>query len=121
MKKVLLTIAFSALVLVLAACGGDDSSNNDSGGETTGTASTVDLVASNWEFEQDTYTVPAGDVTVNLSNAEGYHGIEIDGADLSIDGEGSATVNLEAGEYTIKCNIPCGEGHETMEAKLIVE
>ncbi|WP_332694296.1 hypothetical protein [Halalkalibacter lacteus] len=43
----------------------------------------------------------------------------IEGADLKIDGDGEATVTLEAGEYIIYCTIPCGGGHEEMTAKLI--
>ncbi|WP_226034807.1 cytochrome C oxidase subunit II [Aquibacillus saliphilus] len=120
MKKVIVTASFTLLILVLAACGGDDNAS-EGNSEGSGTASTVDLVATNWEFDQDTYTVPAGDVTINLKNEEGHHGIEVEGADVSIDGEGSATASLEPGEYTIKCTIPCGEGHESMEAKLVVE
>ncbi|WP_254434201.1 hypothetical protein [Halobacillus sp. Marseille-Q1614] len=64
---------------------------------------------------------PAGEITVNLSNDEGVHGIEIEGTDISIDNEGSATASLEPGEYTIKCNIVCGTGHEEMVSTLIVE
>ena len=120
MKKLLLTVLLLGLILMLAACGGDDSTNsnnNTSGGDGT----TLDLKASNWKFDQDTYTVPAGNVTVNLVNDEGFHGIDIEGTDISIEGENSATSNLEPGEYTIRCNIPCGEGHGEMTAQLIVE
>ncbi|WP_456271221.1 hypothetical protein [Bacillus sp. AK031] len=57
----------------------------------------------------------------DLINAEGYHELEIDGTDVKINGDGKATVNLKAGEYTIKCAVPCGECHEEMTAMLIVE
>lgn len=121
MKKWVLTIVFAVFMLVLAACGGDNSAkgNEDNGSE--GASSTVDLVASNWQFEKESYTVAAGDITFNLENKKGFHGISIEGTDVSIEGEGSATTNLDPGEYTIMCSIPCGEGHEEMEAQLIVE
>ncbi|MBB6454053.1 heme/copper-type cytochrome/quinol oxidase subunit 2 [Salirhabdus euzebyi] len=123
MKKLMLTSLFTLLLLALAACGGDDNatsgSDDASGGE--GTSSTVELVATNWDFAEDTYTVPAGEVTFELINEEGFHGITINGTDVKIDGEGTATATLEAGEYTIICNVPCGEGHAEMTAQLVVQ
>ena len=114
-----MTTLLLAVFLGLAACGGGEES---AGGEAgSGTASSVELKATNWEFDQDTYTVPAGDVTFKLINEEGHHGIEIEGTKVKIDGEGTATANLEPGEYTVKCTIPCGEGHVEMEAKVVVE
>ncbi|SFL34533.1 hypothetical protein SAMN04487943_10184 [Gracilibacillus orientalis] len=123
MKKILFGMMTLSLALVLAACGGSDdegSSNND--GETaSGDGETVDVTASNWQFDQEEYTVPAGEVTVNLTNEEGFHGIEIEGTDIALDEEGSATATLEAGEYTIRCSVMCGAGHDDMVATLIVE
>ncbi|WP_208590598.1 cupredoxin domain-containing protein [Gracilibacillus suaedae] len=126
MKKILLSMMTLSLALVLAACGGGDnegSSNNDGeAGETaSGDGETVDIQASNWQFDQEEYTVPAGEVTVNLTNEEGFHGIEIEGTDIALDDAGSETATLEAGEYTIRCSVPCGAGHEDMVATLIVE
>lgn len=110
-------------LLVLAACGGDDSTNGsaDTGGGESSASNTVELVTSNWEFDKDSYTVPAGEVSINLVNKEGFHGITIDGTDIAIDGEGSATATLEPGEYKVTCSIPCGEGHAEMTTQLIVE
>ncbi len=127
MKKKMFGFMLLALVLVLAACGGNEDvtevENNNAGNESEADASSsvVDLNASNWEFDQDSYTAEAGEVTINLTNEEGHHGIAIDGTDIEIEGEGSATAELEAGEYTIYCTIPCGEGHDDMETTLVVE
>jgi len=119
MKKILLSsFIILSVVFTLAACGGEESSKSESNG---GTASTVELDASNWKFDQETYNVPAGEITFNLKNSEGYHGIEIEGTDIKIDGEGSATATLEPGEYTVKCSIQCGTGHEEMTATIVVE
>ncbi|MGM0878137.1 MAG: cytochrome C oxidase subunit II [Bacillota bacterium] len=118
MKKVWVTSLFLALILLLAACGGEQSGSGDSSG---GTESTVELKAANWDFDKDTYTVPAGEVTFKLISDDGYHGIEIEGTDVKIDGDGTATAKLEPGEYTVKCSIPCGEGHEEMKATIVVE
>jgi cytochrome c oxidase subunit II len=113
MKKGLWLVPFLLISMVMTACGSEDASSSE--------GNTVTVEASNWEFDKQEYKVPAGDVTINLKNADGYHGITIEGTDVKIDGEGKATVNLKAGEYTIKCNIPCGEGHQEMTAMLIVE
>ena len=118
MKKVWITAVVLALSLLLAACGGEETGGSE--GE-TGTKSTVELKAVNWNFDQDSYTVPAGKVTFNLTSDEGYHGIEIEGTDVKIDGDGSATANLEPGEYILKCNIQCGAGHDEMVATIVVE
>ncbi|WP_078593145.1 MULTISPECIES: cupredoxin domain-containing protein [Evansella] len=128
MKKRIITIISMGLVLLLAACGGEEDINstdiqtgNAGNSEANSVSETVDLKADNWDFDQDTYVVSAGEVTINLSNEEGYHGIAVEGTDIEIEGDGSATASLEPGEYTIYCNIPCGEGHDDMVATLIVE
>jgi cytochrome c oxidase subunit II len=118
MKKILLSSFMIVAILALVACGGQESSGSENNG---GTESTVDLNAKNWQFDKDTYTVPAGKVTFNLKNEEGYHGIIVEGTDVKIDGDGSATATLEPGEYTVKCNIQCGTGHEQMTATVVVE
>ncbi|SEM20344.1 hypothetical protein SAMN05192533_101403 [Mesobacillus persicus] len=118
MKKLLVSLFMMVSILALAACGGEESNGSEN---SSGAESTVDLSAKNWEFEQDTYTVPAGEVTFNLKNVEGYHGIEVEGTDVKIDGEGSATATLEPGEYKVKCSIQCGTGHDDMIATVIVE
>lgn len=119
MKKLIFGMVGIALALLLTACGGNDGGTEASGDAKSGNS--VDIVASNWQFDQETYTVPAGDVTFNLTNEEGFHSIIVEGADVKIDGEGSATASLEAGEYTIRCNVPCGEGHSEMTSTLVVE
>lgn len=122
MKK-LLTLFTLSLALLLAACGGgdDDGAADNGDASTDGDSAAVDIVATNWEFDQEEYTVPAGEVTLNLVNEEGFHGISVDGTDLSIEDEGTATAELEPGEYTIRCSVPCGAGHADMVSTLIVE
>lgn len=126
MKKAIFSLMFIALLLVLAACGGGE--NADGGNTTDGTgsdggsnSSTVDLTATNWKFDQENYTANAGEVTFNLTNEEGLHGIQIDGTDLNIQGDGSGKLTLEPGEYTIRCSVPCGQGHADMVSTLTVE
>lgn len=129
MKKWLLsTILLSALV-VLAACGGNDSSDTTEQGDNSGSSDDtaasqeINMTGINFEFDQEEYTVKAGEpVTINYKNEEGMHGIAIDGLDVDIKGDGEVTFTpTEPGEYTIYCNIPCGEGHDDMKSTLIVE
>ncbi|WP_026905784.1 cupredoxin domain-containing protein [Paucisalibacillus globulus] len=132
MKKLLLALLFS-LILVLAACGGDDAESKDSDTssdtEQSADSSTpdpnneVNIVASNFQFDKDVYTVKSGEeVKVSLKNDEGMHGITIEGLDVNIDGEGEATFTpTEPGEYKIICSIMCGEGHGDMVSTLVVQ
>ncbi|MBU8566639.1 cytochrome C oxidase subunit II [Virgibacillus pantothenticus] len=84
-------------------------------------ATQLDISAT--KFEQEEYNVTAGEkVTMKLSKEEGQHGIRIDELDVSIQGDGEVTFTpSEPGEYTIYCNIPCGEGHASMKSTLIVQ
>ena len=129
MKKSILATLFLSLILVLAACGGSDESSegstdseNDSG-STSEATTTLDVTATNFEFNKEEYTVPAGEeVTVSLTSKEGTHGLEIKDTDVNIQGEGEATFTIdEPGEYTIRCSVPCGEGHSDMVSTLIVK
>ncbi|WP_246010988.1 cupredoxin domain-containing protein [Brevibacillus nitrificans] len=119
-------VAFSAMLLT--ACGGESKDQAASGTPsaaapvaTTGTA--INIEASNWKFNQDTFEVKAGEeFTVNFKSAEGFHGIGIEGTDFELQKEGSKTLKIDkAGEYTIFCNVICGPDHGKMVAKLVVK
>ncbi|GGA74576.1 cytochrome C oxidase subunit II [Ornithinibacillus halotolerans] len=122
MKKGLLTGLLFSLILVLAACGGDDTASNDTSSD-AGSDADVNIIATNFDFDKDEYVVTAGEeVTVALTNEAGHHGIAIEGLDVSIEGEGTATFTpTEPGEYKIYCSIMCGEGHGDMIATLVVQ
>ncbi|WP_052343612.1 hypothetical protein [Bacillus massiliigorillae] len=83
----------------------------------------IDLVATNFKFNQDTFYVKAGEeVTLKLTSKEGTHGVSISGLNVSLD-KPNGTVKFtpkEAGEYQIACNVFCGEGHGGMISKLVV-
>jgi cytochrome c oxidase subunit II len=123
LKKLAGVFTACLLFFILTACGAQE----DSGQEDNSTAEsseTVVIKAMNWQFDKEEYEAGAGDVTVELKNEEGNHGIVIvgadNGSDLVISGSGSKTVTLEPGEYEIQCNIPCGPGHEEMVSTLVV-
>ena len=131
-KRHLLFIAvLTAMMLVLAACGNSDNKDaseptDNSGSDQTvqdeGTSTTLDVTATNFKYNKDTFTIPANkEVTINFNSEEGQHGFQIKGTDVNIQGKGTAKVTLEAGEYEIHCSIPCGSGHANMKATLIVK
>lgn len=131
MKKLATLAAMAVLAAALSACGGGNNGNaNNSGSAANSGAAnsaaasgnTVAITATNFEFDQDTYKVKAGDVTINFESAEGVHGIEIKKTGVKLQGGESKTVTLDKpGEYEIFCNIPCGTGHIKMKATLVVE
>lgn len=122
----LLVSAVALSAMLMTACGGESkdqaaSGNSEAPAATTGTA--VNIEASNWKFNQDTFEVKAGEeFTLNFKSAEGFHGIGIQGLDVDIQKDGSKTMKIdEAGEYTIFCNVICGPDHGKMVAKLVVK
>ncbi|WP_424766811.1 cytochrome C oxidase subunit II [Paenibacillus sp. sgz302251] len=83
------------------------------------------VVASNdFVFDQEVYTAKVGDkVRLKLQNKSGIHGVHIDELQVVLDNDNPETdlEFTEPGEYVIYCSIPCGQGHATMQSKLIIE
>lgn len=112
--------------LVLFGCGGDDG-DTTAPAVTGGTdAESLEVVAEDIKFPEDTYEVTAGTVNVTYRN-EGaiHHTLVIDGVDdfkLEVSGKGdedAGSVELAAGSYTIYCDV-AGHRQAGMEAKLEV-
>ncbi|MBW7459118.1 cupredoxin domain-containing protein [Paenibacillus sepulcri] len=128
MKKLLLVSAVTVLVLIMAACGSNNSANNNApeNGAATETsaaaANEVVIKASNWEFDKEVYTIKKGEATTITLDADGVHGIEIPALNVKLTNGKSQDVTIaDAGEYELHCNIPCGNGHTQMVAKIKVE
>lgn len=122
MKKWIVFMMAFALVLALAACGKKEEAKPANSGATSGKE--IKLTATNYQFDQKEIRVKKDEpVTFVLDNKQGVHGMEI--KDLKVDlttSKKSQTVTPnKAGTFDIKCSIPCGDGHATMVAKLIVE
>jgi plastocyanin len=106
-----------ALILGLAACGGDDG----------GTTIQLAAEAAALEYDKTSLEAPAGSVTIEFENPSGLpHNVKLEGP--GVDGEGTETINtgstsatleLEAGEYTFYCSV---DGHRDagMEGALVV-
>ncbi|TCN00794.1 cytochrome c oxidase subunit 2 [Paenibacillus sp. BK033] len=120
MKKWLIFASVLCLVFVVAACGSNSKSNNSGSEAASSTVADVVIKASSWEFDQPEYRIKKGQ-TIKLELIDGVHGVEIEKTNVKLTQNKAKTITLDAGEYEIKCNIPCGGGHSKMSAKLIVE
>ncbi|MFD0588462.1 cytochrome C oxidase subunit II [Paenibacillus sp. GCM10027627] len=134
MKKWLTFISVLALTLVIAACGANSEGNKKSeGGSSNAGSEAVDsgeaasselvITAKNWEFDKEEYKIKAGEtVDVTVKSAGGVHAVRILKTDYDIANKKTVAVKIdEPGTYDMICSVPCGTGHRTMVAKLIVE
>ncbi|GLX67139.1 hypothetical protein MU1_14830 [Paenibacillus glycanilyticus] len=120
MKKWIIFAAVCCLCVVVAACGSGNKGNNADSNAASSAVADVVIKASSWEFDQPEYHIKKGQ-SIKLELIDGVHGVEIEKTNLKLTQNKIKTVNLDAGEYEIKCNIPCGGGHSKMTAKLIVD
>ena len=123
MKRVLPLIAAVGL---LASCGGGSSAP----AETLPAGALVVKAVPSLRFDAAEYgPAKAGDVLIGYSNEDSVRhtlilakgNSKVANFKLVTNGKGtvdSATVNLEAGTYTLLCDVP---GHSNMKAKLVVE
>ncbi|ANC76538.1 hypothetical protein ABE65_006875 [Fictibacillus phosphorivorans] len=119
LKKSLWLAAIAVLAIgILAACGG----SKDKEKSTKNAEETITIEASNFKFDKKEYEIPANkDVALKLENVDGNHAVMIEGEDVNVTGGSSDVVNLKPGEYTLRCSVPCGNGHADMVSKLVVK
>jgi plastocyanin len=117
---VLLVGSAAAAVVLLGACGGD---GDDDAGPASGDVTVV--AKDTLSFDKGDYAAQAGEVSITYeAGGSMAHTLLIEGVDdfkLQVSSTGDSdtgTVDLEAGEYQIYCDIP---GHESMRATLTVE
>lgn len=122
MKKTIVYLLALIAVLALAACAKKES-DNAAPTSTAPATGELKIVATNYQFDQQQYTVKKGEtLKVTLESKEGAHGIRIKDLGVSIGTNQSKDVTFDkAGTYDIECSIPCGSGHATMKAKLVVQ
>lgn len=126
MKKTLMAVTALFIMLGLAACGSQEgkSASVSPAASADANAQQLNIVASNFKFDQAEYKVKAGQpVAVTLKSAEGVHGLEIKGQNVRLDNKKSTATFTpdKKGKYDIVCTIPCGSGHINMRSVLIVE
>ena len=112
-----------AVVLALGGCGGASTTSAPSGAPTALPSGVVALSAREYEFTPGTVTVPAGEVTFDVTNAgTENHEFEVLAGDQSLAkidafarGETKQlTVDLPAGTYTFVCRL---NGHDVLGMK----
>lgn len=122
MKRMYGVVLFAALVLVISSCASEGSNGET---EDANGIQKLDIQATNFEYNggQEEFVVQAGqEVTIEFESAENTHGLAIDEFDIDIQERGKATFTPEKpGEYSIYCSVFCGDGHSSMQTKLIVE
>jgi plastocyanin len=119
-RTTLLLLGLAALPL--AACGDDDEGG---GGDVPVPEGAVVVVAEpGLDFDSDTYEASAGEVTFVYENADAIaHTLVIEDVDdfkLEVGETDQGTVELEAGDYVLFCDVP-GHRGGGMEATLTVE
>jgi len=120
-------LTLTASLLLLAACGG---SGTSAPAETVPAGATVIKAVPSLRFDAEKYgPVPAGEVTFGYVNEDSVRhtlliakdNTKVPNFKLVIAQKGSVdsgTVSLEAGVYTLICDVP---GHSNMRATLTVE
>ncbi len=149
MRRLVLSVALVALLVLLGGCGGDDDDAATTTGDgaaatgADGAGTTIDATASEFQFEPNSWTVPAGQpFTVQFENGGTTEhewvvialGEDLESeADLTEDkimleieelpaGESTTqefTIN-EAGTYQVICAVP-SHFDSGMEGSLVVE
>jgi len=96
------------------------------GGGVVEEVKTIDVVASQFQFEPATISVAQGDrVRLRLRSADRTHGFAIKGFRVKalIPKAGEAVTEFvadQAGTFDITCSEYCGTGHTAMKARLVV-
>lgn len=123
--KLGLIAAMIVAIAALAACGGGGAASTIVAADAPEAANAKELsfVATNYEFDQQEYRIKQGEaIKLSIDNQEGMHSLSIKGFGVELrDGDSVVAVPNKAGTYQIICSLPCGSGHSTMRATLIVE
>jgi plastocyanin len=120
MRRTLVCLAAATLALPLVACGGSD--DGASGCTAAGNQVTV-KAKDELKFDADSYTADTGCLEITYENTGSVaHTLLIEdepGFKLAIGSTDKGSIDLEAGTYTLFCDVP---GHEAagMKADLVV-
>jgi plastocyanin len=113
MRRIALVALIALLVPVAAGCGGDEDGGGDGdGGEAA--AQTIELTATDFQFEPADLTADPGEITFVMNHDGDFpHALEIEGEGVEETSETVATrgdsteltVQLEEGTYEIYCPV----------------
>ncbi|MGH7123230.1 MAG: cupredoxin domain-containing protein [Stellaceae bacterium] len=90
-------------------------------------AQTVEILAQKFNFTPDEIKVKKGvPVDLELTTLDRLHGFNVPGLGLRAEIMPGQTTHVKftpdkAGRYLFHCDVFCGEGHEDMDAAIIVE
>lgn len=119
-------VLVSVLSLSLTGCGNDESPRASPASTSTGDLEELTVVARDITFPEKSYLAEPGTVAVAYRNEGSIkHTLVVEGIDgfkLDVKSKGdvdTGTIELEAGEYTIYCDVP-GHRQAGMEAALEV-
>lgn len=125
-SKWALPVIGAAIVIGLTACGGGSDNTNDNntagGGTMSEPSNNITIKATDWKFDMAEYKVKKGEtVKFTLKNEKGNHGVGVVNSDLKLENNKTVEYKFDnAGTYEMICNIPCGQGHAQMKAKIVV-
>lgn len=128
LKRLGIFLVIGIMAFALAACGGDDNNGNGGNGGSSnggGGGETVDISMTEMAFDPSDITVPAGEVTFNVTNdGTVHHDFVIEALDFSLTADpgesDSGSITLEPGTYEFICTEP-GHAAAGMTGTLTVE
>ncbi len=103
---------------------------NDSASPETGKVKPpveIEMTASQWKFEPSTITVKKGDrVVLKIKSNDVTHGFNLPAFNINENIPSGEVVTVDfvankVGEFEFACSVYCGQGHDAMKGKLIVE
>lgn len=110
--------------------GGEEESASEAGGEASGSGGTIEVAAdeSALAYNTDSLEAGAGEVEIDFTNPSSIpHDVDVEkdgetigGTEVFAEGEETATVELEPGDYTFFCSVP-GHREAGMEGTLTVK
>ena len=87
----------------------------------------IKVTAKKFEFSPDKIVLHKGvPVTIELVSLDRKHGFAVPELGIRIDVKANETARLrvvpdKVGNFTFRCDVFCGDGHEDMSGKIVVE
>jgi len=87
----------------------------------------IEITAEDWAFAPATITVKKGEkVQLSITGVTGDHGYAVPDLGINVGVIAGETVVVDlptdkAGEFAVRCSVPCGSGHKDMTGMIIIE
>ena len=112
---------------LFACCGQTNHDEAVSGSAGAGAGEVIQIRASRWSYDPGSITLHKGvEVTLELTSSDVQHGFNVPGLGIRasiLPGKVSrvSLTPMKTGTFPFHCDYYCGEGHEGMEAEIVVE